>query len=188
MVASPVMPASNGAPPAGTSRAGKPSSYDACSGMAACSDFRDFNPGGVFTLPVFARRLRTVHESRDRPAELPAAEKTLARGHRNPDYKQYINLTHPHLERAAHVHHVSDVTHPGSGDGTVERAEGPSRKSGSRSTRLGCLMRTRTSFIGRAQHSFRMSMRRRSYCSPVRLTWKRVPQYHDEIIRWYDHC
>src|SRR3989442_13252355 len=56
--------------------------------------FRDFNPGGVLhTLPYLLDVFSTVHESRDRPTELPAAEEERWRlAMRHPDYKQYINL------------------------------------------------------------------------------------------------
>ena len=42
--------------------------------------FRDFNPGGVLhTFPYLLDVFSTVHDSRDRPAELPAAEEELWR-------------------------------------------------------------------------------------------------------------
>ena len=68
--------------------------YDACSAYGGMFGFRDFNPGGVLhTFPYLLDVFSTVHESRDRPAELPAAEEELwRRAMRNPDYKQYINL------------------------------------------------------------------------------------------------
>ena len=68
--------------------------YDACSAYGGMVGFRDFNPGGVLhTFPYLLDVFSTVHESRDRPAELPAAEEELwRRAMSNPDFKQYINL------------------------------------------------------------------------------------------------
>src|ERR1700704_4868397 len=68
--------------------------YDACSAYGGMFGFRDFNPGGVLhTFPYLLDVFSTVHESRDRPTELPAAEEKLWRqAMRNPDFKQYINL------------------------------------------------------------------------------------------------
>ena len=52
--------------------------YDACSAYGGMFGFRDFNPGGVLhTFPYLLDVFSTVHESRDRPAELPAAEEEL---------------------------------------------------------------------------------------------------------------
>ena len=57
--------------------------YDACSAYGGMFGFRDFNPGGVLhTFPYLLDVFSTVHESRDRPAELlPPRRKPLARGH-----------------------------------------------------------------------------------------------------------
>ena len=54
--------------------------YDACCAYGGMFGFRDFNPGGVLhTFPYLLDVFSTVHESRDRPAELPAAEEELWR-------------------------------------------------------------------------------------------------------------
>ena len=48
--------------------------YDACSAYGGMFGSRDFNPGRVLhTFPYLLDVFSTVHESRDRPAELPAA-------------------------------------------------------------------------------------------------------------------
>ncbi len=68
--------------------------YDACSAYGGMFGFRDFNPGGVIhTFPYLLDVFSTVHESRDRPGELPGEQEALWRNAmRNPDFKQYINL------------------------------------------------------------------------------------------------
>src|SRR5260370_36692121 len=88
--------------------------------------FRDFNPGGVLhSFPYLRDVFSTVHESRDRPAELPAAEEELwRRAMRNPDYKQYINLYNILTQKGQRTFIMYlMMTHPWEIDGTVERAE-----------------------------------------------------------------
>src|SRR5437016_1584560 len=72
--------------------------YDACSAYGGMFGFRDFNPGGVLhSFPYLLDVFSTVHESRDRPAELPAAEEELWRqAMRNPEDRKSTRLNSSH--------------------------------------------------------------------------------------------
>src|SRR5260370_39242105 len=92
---------------------------------------------------------------------------------RNPDYKQYINLYNilPQKGQRTFIMYLM-MTHPWEFDGSVERTEEIFKKikipfyTGS-----GAYAYTyKLHWLG-AQHYFKMSMRRRSCCSPDRLTW-----------------
>ncbi len=135
--------------------------YDACSAYGGMFGFRDFNPGGVLhTFPYLLDVFSTVHESRDRPGELPAAEEELWRhAMRNPDYKQYINL-------------YNILTQKGQRTFIMYLMMTLSRKSKYHSTRARELMPTPTSFIGSARSTIsRTSMHQRDCSSPALLTW-----------------
>ena len=89
--------------------------YDACSAYGGMFGFRDFNPGGVLhTFPYLLDVFSTVHESRDRPAELPPRRGgALAPRHAEPGLQAiHQPLQHPHPERSAHLHHVSHDDSP----------------------------------------------------------------------------
>ncbi len=127
--------------------------YDACSAYGGMFGFRDFNPGGVLhTFPYLLDVFSTVHESRDRPGELPAAEEEFWRlAMRNPDYKQYINLYNILTQKGQRTFIMYlMMTHPWEFDGTVERTEEIFKK-----------------IIGSARSTIsRTSMRQRSCCLP----------------------
>src|SRR6202171_5486496 len=91
--------------------------------MAACSESVTSILAASF--PYFLDVVSTVHESRDRPAELPAAEEELwRRAMRNPDYKQYVNLYNILTQKGQRTFIMYlMMTHPWELDGTVERAE-----------------------------------------------------------------
>ena len=166
--------------------------YDACSAYGGMFGFRDFNPGGVLhTFPYLLDVFSTVHESRDRPGELPAAEEELWRlAMRNPDYKQYINLYNILTQKGQRTFIMYlMMTHPWEFDGTVERAEQIFKKikipfyTGS-----GAYAYTYKLHWQGAQHYFQNvdAPKKLLFTGPAHLE-RPFHQYHDEIIRWYDH-
>src|SRR5258705_768083 len=154
--------------------------------------FRDFKPGGMLhSFPYLRDVFSTVHESRDRPAELPAAEEDLwLRAMRNPDYKQYINLYNILTQKGQRTFIMYlMMTHPWEFDGTVERAEETFKKikipfyTGS-----GAYAYTyKLHWLG-PQHYFQ------NVAAPKQLLFTRpphikrpCPQHHAKIIRSYEH-
>ena len=160
--------------------------------MAACSAFRDFNPGGVIhTFPYLLDVFSTVHESRDRPVELPGEQESLWRNAmRNPDFKQYVNLYNILTQKGQRTFVMYlMMTQPWEADGTVERSEETSRRSRSHSTPgSGAYAYTyKLHWLG-AQNYFQnvKAPKKLLFTGPAHLE-RPFHQYHDEIIRWYDH-
>jgi uncharacterized protein len=166
--------------------------YDACSAYGGMFDFRDYNPDGVLhTFPYLLDAFSTVHESRDRSAELPAAEEELwRRAMSNPDFKLYIYLYNILTQKGQRTFIMYlMMTHPWESDGTVERAEELFKKvripfyTGS-----GAYAYTyKLHWLG-AQHCFLNigAPKKLIFTGPAHLE-RPFHQYHDEIIRWYDH-
>jgi putative CocE/NonD family hydrolase len=166
--------------------------YDACSAYGGMFGFRDFVPGGVLhTFPYLLDVFSTVHESRDRPSELPPDQENLWReAMRNPDFKQYINLYNILTQKGQRtflMHHL--LTSPWEADGVVEQSEEAFKKikipfyTGS-----GAYAYTyKLHWLG-AQHYFQNieQPKKLIFSGPAHLE-RPFHQYHDEIIRWYDH-
>ena len=149
--------------------------YDACSAYGGMFGFRDFNPGGVLhTFPYLLDVFSTVHESRDRPAELPPAEEELwRRAMRNPDFKQYINLYNILTQKGQRtfIMYLMMTATPGNSMAPPNVRKRSSRKSEYRSTRAQEPMLIPTSSIGSVRSIIsRTSMRRRNCFSPDQLT------------------
>ena len=166
--------------------------YDACSAYGGMFGFRDFVPGGVLhAFPYLLDVFSTVHESRDRPGELPAEQERLWRAAMsNPDFKQYINLYNILTQKGQRtfvMYHM--LTNPWEPEGTVARSEEAFRKikipfyTGS-----GAYAYTyKLHWLG-AQHYFENveQPKKLLFTGPAHLE-RPFHQLHDEIIRWYDH-
>lgn len=166
--------------------------YDACSAYGGMFGFRDFFPGGVLhTFPYLLDVFSTVHESRDRPTQLPDEEEALWReAMANPDFKQFINLYNILTQKGQRtfvMYHA--MTHPWEPDGVVEQAEETFKKikvpfyTGS-----GAYAYTyKLHWLG-AQHYFRNvdQPKKLIFTGPAHLE-RPYHEYHDELIRWYDH-
>jgi putative CocE/NonD family hydrolase len=166
--------------------------YDACSAYGGMFGFRDFVPGGVLhAFPYLLDVFSTVHESRDRPGELPAEQERLWRAAmNNPDFKQYINLYNILTQKGQRtfvMYHM--LTNPWEPEGTVARSEETFRKikipfyTGS-----GAYAYTyKLHWLG-AQHYFENveQPKKLLFTGPAHLE-RPFHQLHDEIIRWYDH-
>src|ERR1700746_3623307 len=132
-----------------------------------------------------------VHESRDRPGELPAAEEELwRRAMRNPDYKQYINLYNILTQKGQRTFVMYlMMTHPWEFDGTVERAEEIFKKikipfyTGS-----GAYAYTyKLHWLGAQNYFQNVKAPKNLLLTGTAHLARPFHQYHDEIIRWYDH-
>lgn len=167
--------------------------YDACSAYGAMFGFRDFYPGGVLhTFPYLLDVFSTVHEHRDVPGELPPEEEKLfAAAMANPDFKMYANLYNILTQKGKRTFIMyHSMVAPWEPDGTVEAAEEIFKKikipfyTGS-----GAYAYTyKLHWLG-AQHYFRNAKdapRKLLFTGPAHLE-RPFHQYHDEIIRWYDH-
>jgi hypothetical protein len=166
--------------------------YDACSAYGGMFGFCDFTPGGVLhTFPYLLDVFSTVHESRDCPGALPAEQEQLWRAAmNNPDFKQYINLYNILTQKGQRtfvVYHM--LTNPWEAEGTVERTEATFKKikipfyTGS-----GAYAYTyKLHWLG-AQHYFQNidQPKKLLFNGPAHLE-RPFHQFHDEIIRWYDH-
>src|ERR1700744_6682319 len=100
--------------------------YDACSAYGGMFGFRDFNPGGVLhSFPYLLDVFSTVHESRDRPAELAPQEDELWRGAlQNPHYRMYMNLYNILTQRGQRTFIMyRSMIAPWEPEGTPEAAE-----------------------------------------------------------------
>jgi uncharacterized protein len=166
--------------------------YDACSAYGGMFGFRDFYPGGVlhafaYLLDVFS----TVHESRNVPTELsPPDEELLRTALANPDFKMYMNLYNILTQKGQRTFIMyRSMVAPWEPDGTVEAAEQFFRKiripfyTGS-----GAYAYTyKLHWLG-AQHYFQnvQGPRKLIFTGPAHLE-RPFHQYHDEILRWYDH-
>ena len=166
--------------------------YDACSAYGGMFGFRDFYPGGVLhAFPYLLDVFSTVHESRDRPGELSAGEEALYRAAMaNPDFKMYTNLYNILTQKGQRTFIMyHSMVAPWEPDGTVEAAEARFKKikipfyTGS-----GAYAYTyKLHWLG-AQHYFQKvdAPKKLLFTGPAHLE-RPFHQYHDEIIRWYDH-
>jgi putative CocE/NonD family hydrolase len=166
--------------------------YDACSAWGGMFGFRDFYPGGVLhTFPYLLDVFSTVHESRDRPGELPAAEEELfRRAMANPDFKMYMNLYNILTQKGQRTFIMyRSMVAPWEPDGTVEKSEETYKKikipfyTGS-----GAYAYTyKLHWLG-AQHYFQnvKAPRKLVFTGPAHLE-RPFHQLHDEILRWYDY-
>ena len=166
--------------------------YDACSAYGGMFGFRDFYPGGVlhsfaYLLDVFS----TVHESRDRPGDLPPEAEALHRtAMANPDFKMYMNLYNILTQKGQRTFIMyHSMVAPWEPEGTVAAAEERFKKikipfyTGS-----GAYAYTyKLHWLG-AQHYFQNvdAPRKLVFSGPAHLE-RPFHEYHDEIIRWYDH-
>jgi uncharacterized protein len=166
--------------------------YDACSAYGGMFGFRDFYPGGVLhTFPYLLDVFSTVHERRGLPGELPAdEEKLFLAAMANPDFKMYANLYNILTQKGQRtfIMYLSMIA-PWEPDGTVEAAEATFKKikipyyTGS-----GAYAYTyKLHWLG-AQHYFQnvKGPRKLLFAGPAHLE-RPFHEYHDEIIRWYDH-
>jgi uncharacterized protein len=167
--------------------------YDACSAYGGMFGFRDFYPGGVLhTFPYLLDVFSTVHEHRDVPGELPTEdEKLFAAAMANPDFKMYANLYNILTQKGKRTFIMyHSMVAPWEPDGTVEAAEETFKKikipfyTGS-----GAYAYTyKLHWLG-AQHYFqnvKQAQRKLLFTGPAHLE-RPFHEYHDEIIRWYDH-
>jgi uncharacterized protein len=167
--------------------------YDACSAYGGMFGFRDFYPGGVLhTFPYLLDVFSTVHEHRDVPGELPPEEQKLfAAAMANPDFKMYANLYNILTQKGKRTFIMyHSMVAPWEPDGTVEAAEETFKKikipfyTGS-----GAYAYTyKLHWLG-AQHYFQnvtTPPRKLLFTGPAHLE-RPFHEYHDEIIRWYDH-
>jgi putative CocE/NonD family hydrolase len=167
--------------------------YDACSAYGGMFGFRDFYPGGVLhTFPYLLDVFSTVHEHRDVPGELPSEEEKLfVAAMANPDFKMYANLYNILTQKGKRTFIMyQSMVAPWEPDGTVETAEEIFKKikipfyTGS-----GAYAYTyKLHWLG-AQHYFQNvenAPRKLLFTGPAHLE-RPFHQYHDEIIRWYDH-
>jgi len=166
--------------------------YDACSAWGGMFGFRDFYPGGVLhTFPYLLDVFSTVHESRDRPGELPPAEEELfRRAMANPDFKMYMNLYNILTQKGQRTFIMyRSMVAPWEPDGTVEKAEETYKKikipfyTGS-----GAYAYTyKLHWLG-AQAYFQNvnAPRKLVFTGPAHLE-RPFHQLHDEILRWYDY-
>jgi hypothetical protein len=154
--------------------------------------FRDFYPGGVLhTFPYLLDVLSTVHESRDRPGDLPPEAEALHRAAMaNPDFKMYMNLYNILTQKGQRTFIMyHSMVAPWEPEGTVAAAEERFKKikipfyTGS-----GAYAYTyKLHWLG-AQHYFQKvdAPRKLVFSGPAHLD-RPFHEYHDEIIRWYDH-
>ena len=166
--------------------------YDACSAYGGMFGFRDFYPGGVIhTFPYLLDVFSTVHESRQRPGELPPEEEELFRAAlANPDFKMYMNLYNILTQKGQRTFIMyRSMVSPWEPEGTVEAAEKHYQKikvpfyTGS-----GAYAYTyKLHWLG-AQHYFQnvKAPSKLLFTGPAHLE-RPFHQYHDEILRWYDH-
>jgi uncharacterized protein len=167
--------------------------YDACSAYGGTFGFRDFYPGGVLhTFPYLLDVFSTVHEHRDVPGELPPeAEKLFAAAMANPDFKMYANLFNILTQKGKRTFIMyRAMVAPWEPDGTLEAAQEIFEKikipfyTGS-----GAYAYTyKLHWLG-AQHYFqnvRNAPRKLLFTGPAHLE-RPFHEYHDEIVRWYDH-
>lgn len=166
--------------------------FDACSAYGGMFGFRDFFPGGVlhtflYLLEVFS----TVHEPRGCPGLLRGEQEELWRvAMGNPDYKQYINLFNILTQKGQRTFPMfHTMVNPWEDDDIVAKTEESFKKikipyyTGS-----GAYAYTyKLHWLG-AQNYFQnvKQPRKLLFCGPAHLE-RPFYEYHDEIIRWYDH-
>lgn len=166
--------------------------YDACSAYGGMFGFRDFFPGGVlhtflYLLEVFS----TVHEPRGIPGPLSEEQEQLWRvAMGNPDYKQYINLYNILTQRGQRTFPMFNaMVNPWEADDVVTKTEETFEKikipfyTGS-----GAYAYTYKLHWQGAQNYFQNvdQPKKLLFTGPAHLE-RPFHQYHDEIIRWYDH-
>ncbi|HEX4157407.1 MAG TPA: CocE/NonD family hydrolase [Rhizomicrobium sp.] len=166
--------------------------YDACSAYGGMFGFRDFYPGGVlhafgYLLDVFS----TVHEPRGIPGGLgPEQEELFAIAMANPDFKMYANLYNILTQKGQRTFLMyASMVAPWEPEGTVEAAEETFKKikipfyTGSGAYAYSYKLH----WLG-AQHYFQnvKAPRKLIFTGPAHLE-RPFSEYHDEIIRWYDH-
>ena len=133
----------------------------------------------------------TVHEHRDIPGELPPEQEALfAAAMANPDFKMYANLYNILTQKGQRTFIMyASMVAPWEPDGTAEAAEETFKKikipfyTGS-----GAYAYTyKLHWLG-AQHYFQnvKAPRKLIFTGPAHLE-RPFHEYHDEIIRWYDH-
>jgi len=166
--------------------------YDACSAYGGMFGFRDFYPGGVLhAFPYLLDVFSTVHESRGTPGGLPPEEEALfSRAMANPDFKMYMNLYNILTQKGQRTFIMyRSMVAPFEAEGTVEAAEKHFQKikipfyTGS-----GAYAYTyKLHWLG-AQHYFQnvKAPSKLLFTGPAHLE-RPFHQYHDEILRWYDH-
>ena len=166
--------------------------YDACSAYGGMFGFRDFFPGGVlhtflYLLEVFS----TVHEPRGCPGPLPGEQEDLWRtAMGNPDYKQYINLYNIMTQKGQRTFPMfHTMVNPWEGDDVIAKTEETFKRikipyyTGS-----GAYAYTyKLHWLG-AQNYFQNvdQPKKLLFTGPAHLE-RPFYEYHDEIIRWYDH-
>jgi hypothetical protein len=166
--------------------------YDACGAFGGMFGFRDFYPGGVLhTFPYLLDVFSTVHESRDRPADLPAEEAALVSAAlANPDFKMYMNLYNILTQKGQRTFIMyRSMIAPWEPDGTVAKSMEQFRKikipfyTGS-----GAYAYTyKLHWLG-AQHYFQNvdTPSKLIFSCPAHLQ-RPFHEYHDLILRWYDY-
>ena len=166
--------------------------YDACSAYGGMFGFRDFFPGGVlhtflYLLEVFS----TVHEPRGCPGPLPGEQEDLWRtAIDNSDYKQYINLYNILTQKGQRTFPMfHTLVNPWEGDDVIAKTEETFKRikipyyTGS-----GAYAYTyKLHWLG-AQNYFQNvdQPKKLLFTGPAHLE-RPFYEYHDEIIRWYDH-
>ena len=166
--------------------------YDACSAYGGMFGFRDFYPGGVLhTFPYLLDVFSTVHESRGAPGDLPPDQQALwEAAMANPDFKMYMNLYNILTQKGQRTFIMyHSLVQPWEPDGVLDAAEERFGKikipfyTGS-----GAYAYTyKLHWLG-AQNYFREvdAPKKLLFSGPAHLN-RPFHQYHDEIIRWYDH-
>ena len=160
--------------------------------MAVCSDSATSIPAASCTPSLICSTSSARSMSRvTGPRTSRRGGRTLApRPCAIPDYKQYINLYNILTQKGQRTFVMYlMMTHPWESDGTVERAEETFKKikipfyTGS-----GAYAYTyKLHWLG-AQHYFQNvdAPKKLLFTGPAHLE-RPFHQYHDEIIRWYDH-
>ncbi len=166
--------------------------YDACSAYGGMFGFRDFFPGGVlhtflYLLEVFS----TVHEPRGCPGPLPGEQEDLWRtAMGNPDYKQYINLYNILTQKGQRTFPMfHTMVNPWEGDDVIAKTEETFKRINiPYYTGSGAYAYTyKLHWLG-AQNYFQNvdQPKKLLFTGPAHLE-RPFYEYHDEIIRWYDH-
>ncbi|HEY1969053.1 MAG TPA: CocE/NonD family hydrolase [Pseudonocardia sp.] len=167
--------------------------YDACSAFGGMFGFRDFHPGGVLhTMPYILESFSTIHESRNIPSALPAEQEELwGAAMANPDYRMYTNLYNiltQKGQRSGLMFH--NLVEPWEPDGVLDAAQEMFDRiripfyTGSGAYAYSYKLH----WLG-AQHYFqnvRHEHRKLLFTGPAHVE-RPFHEYHDEILRWYDH-
>ena len=167
--------------------------YDACSAYGGMFGFRDFYPGGVLhTFPYLLDVFSTVHEHRDVPGELPPEEEKLfAAAMANPDFKMYANLYNILTQKGKRTFIMYHSMVAPVGAGWDRRGRGRNLQEDQDPVLYGigrlCLYLQAALARGAALLSeCEEAPRKLLFTGPAHLE-RPFHEYHDEIIRWYDH-